>query len=194
MTTRRRRTRVLAAAGLALASLAGTPALGATNWSVQQADSRIGFTATLSGGEFSGGFGNFSAGIAFDPADLAGSRFEVTIRTASASTGDETRDAALVGPDFFATARWPEATYVADRFSAAGPGRWVAHGRLTLRGVTRDEDVAFSFKPGPGDGATLAGGTTVRRLDFGVGQGEWSDASVLGNDVRIEFLLVLRRK
>ncbi|MFO1406146.1 MAG: YceI family protein [Steroidobacteraceae bacterium] len=194
MTTGRRRSVVVAAAAFAAGWLAGGPAWGATAWSVDPGASRIGFTATLAGGEFDGRFGDFTADIAFDPADAREQSFRVVIRTGSAATGDASRDEALVGPDFFSTTRWPDATYVADRFSAAGPGRWVAHGRLTLRGVSRDEDVEFTFKPGPGDTAVLAGGTTVRRLDFGVGQGDWRDTSVLGNDVRISFSLLLHRK
>jgi polyisoprenoid-binding protein YceI len=39
----------------------------------------------------------------------------------------------------------------------------------------------------------LAGGTTVRRLDYGVGQGEWSDTQWVGNDVRIRFELNLKK-
>lgn len=189
----RRRPVVVAAIALAAGWLAA-PASAATAWSVDPGASRIGFTATLAGGEFDGRFGDFTADIAFDPADAPGRSFRVVIRTGSAATGDESRDQALVGPDFFATSKWPDATYAADRYTAAGPGRWIAHGRLTLRGVTRDEDVEFTFKPGAGDTAVLAGGTTVRRLDFGVGQGDWRDTSVLGNDVRISFSLLLHRK
>lgn len=184
---------VLLATWVVAGWLASGAAFGATKWSVEPSGSRIGFTATLGGGDFEGRFGSFSADIAFDPASTAGNRFQVVIRTATAVTGDPTRDEALVGPDFFSTARWPEATYVADRFSAAGPGRWIAHGRLTLRGVTHDEDVEFTFKPVSGGTAVLAGGTTVRRLDFGVGQGDWRDTSALANDVRITFSLALRR-
>ncbi len=52
--------------------------------------------------------------------------------------------------------------------------------------------VLFAFKPAAdGRGAAIAGGTTIRRLDFGVGQGEWQDTKWVGDDVRIKFELVL---
>ena len=180
---------------LAAGQFAGVASAAPVAWAADPSASRFTFGATLSGGEFEGTFGSYTADIVFDPADLAGSRFSVVVNTASARTGDKERDTTLVGPDFFATSQWNSATWVADRFEASGPGRWVAHGRLTLRGVTRNQDVAFTFVEQPAAGtARLAGTALVRRLDYGIGQGDWQDTSVLGNDVRLSFSLVLRRK
>ena len=189
-------------AGLASAASAATSATSASGvtaatgaWTVDPAASRFTFSATLSGGEFQGTFGTYTADIVFDPADLAGSRFKVVVSTASARTGDAERDTALVGPEFFATSQWNSATWVADRFEGAGAGRWVAHGRLALRGVTRNQDVAFTFVEQPAAGrARLTGTALVRRLDYGIGQGDWQDTSVLANEVRLSFDLVLQRK
>ena len=194
MVTRRVPRSWRAAAVLAVGVLGCGPTAAATAWTVDAAASRLGFSATIAGGEFEGRFGNWKADIVFDPADLAGSRFNVVVSTASARTGDEERDTALVGPDFFATSRWAAATYVADRFDAAGPGRWVARGRLTLRGVTQSQDVTFTFAEAPaGDTARLSGTALLRRLDYGIGQGDWQDTSVLDNEVRVSFELGLRR-
>jgi polyisoprenoid-binding protein YceI len=193
----RRRTPGYATAALAasisvLAALAA-PVRAATGWVTDPAHSRLEFVATQSGGEFQGRFDRFDADIVFDPRDLAGSRFHVTIQTASADTQDETRDKALVGDDFFAAGRWPTATFDASRFAVAAGGQYEARGRLTIRGISRDVKVLFTFKPASGaNGAVLSGGATIRRLDFGVGQGEWQDTKWVGNDVRIVFELVLK--
>ena len=61
-------------------------AWAATAWQTVVANSRIEFPGSLAGGEFTGRFGKFDAGIVFDPADLAGSRFRVVVETASADT------------------------------------------------------------------------------------------------------------
>jgi polyisoprenoid-binding protein YceI len=193
---------LLRAPGLATATLAASlgvlaalaaPAHAATGWVTDPAHSRLEFVATQSGGEFQGRFNRFDADIVFDPRDLAGSRFHVTIQTASADTQDETRDKALVGDDFFAAGRWPTATFDATRFAASAGGQYEARGRLTIRGISRDVKVLFTFRPAPAaDGAVLSGGATIRRLDFGVGQGEWQDTKWVGNDVRIVFELVLK--
>jgi polyisoprenoid-binding protein YceI len=190
-----RRGRLAASLALSSVLLAATAAQTATQWTADPARSKLGFTGTLTGGSFDGAFGRFQPEITFDPADLAGSRFRVTIETASADTRDGDRDAILKGAEFFAVERWPKATFEAAKFAAAGPGRYSAQGKLTLRDVTRDVTLTFTFKPAAdGQTATLAGGTRVQRLDFGVGQGEWRDTAMVGNEVKISFDLLLRRK
>jgi polyisoprenoid-binding protein YceI len=66
----------------------------------------------------------------------------------------------------------------------------IADGNLTLRGVTKPVSLAVTFKP-QGSGATLDVSGTVRRLDFGVGGGEYADTSVIGADVKIDAHLQL---
>ena len=180
---------------LAAALLVATAAQAATQWTADPARSKLVFTGTITGGPFDGTFQRFQPEIAFDPADLAGSRFRVTVETGTADTRDGDRDAVLKGPEFFAVERWPKATFEASKFTAAGPGRYSAQGKLTLRDVTREVTLTFTFRPAAdGRTATLAGGTSVQRLDFGVGQGEWRDTTMVGNEVKISFDLFLRRK
>jgi polyisoprenoid-binding protein YceI len=182
------------AAAPAPAAPASTTPTPATAWTTVAASSSIEFTGTLAGGEFTGKFQRFVAAIAFDPANLAGSRFRVEIETGSADTADADRDVALAGDEFFAVSRWPKATYEASQFAAAGPGQYQARGKLTIRGVARDVPVTFTFKPSAdGRSAALSGRASVHRLDFGVGQGEWQDTKWLGDGVRIRFELTLRR-
>jgi polyisoprenoid-binding protein YceI len=181
---------------LGLQFVAGAGAAGAaTDWQADPDGSRLSFTAVQAGGEFDGTFERFRPSIAFDPDDLRGSRFDVVIETASAATGDRDRDALLVGEDFFASERWPTARFEATRFAPAGAGRFQADGRLTIRDVTRDVTLGFSFDAAPdAQTARLAGGTSIRRLDFGVGQGEWRDTEWVGDEVKVRFELLLRRK
>lgn len=183
--------------GLALAALLlGAGCAGAAPaWTTDASRSRLEFTATQAGGDFDGAFRRFDARIAFDPADLAGSRFEVVIETGSADTGDAERDALLDGGDFFAVTRWPAAKFTAARFVALADGRFQAEGSLTLRDVTRSIRLPFTFKRSDdGQRAELAGGTAIRRLDYGVGQGEWRDTQWVGDEVRIRFALQLTRR
>jgi polyisoprenoid-binding protein YceI len=164
-------------------------------WVADATRSQLEFTGTLAGGTFDGRFRRFQPEIVFEPADLAGSRFQVTIETGSADTLDADRDAILKGPAFFAVERWPTARFEAKRFTAAGPGRYTARGQLTLRDVTHDVALTFTFKPSAdGRNAELAGDTTVRRLDFGVGQGEWRDTQWVGDEVKVRFTLALKRE
>jgi len=60
-----------------------------------------------------------------------------------------------------------------------------------VRNVTRDVPIEFTFESKNGS-AWLKGGAQLKRLDFGVGQGEWKDTEQVGNDVKINFVLLLK--
>ncbi len=163
-------------------------AAAATAWRTDPG-SELGFRASQGGSEFHGAFAKFTASIVFDDRDLAGSRFDVRIATASVDTRDADRDGILKGEDLFHVAKYPEALFVATRFRRTAQG-YVADGQLTLRGITRPVAVAFTFTRS-GAAATLAGSAQLRRLDFGVGQGDWKGTDSVANEVRVVFTLKL---
>jgi polyisoprenoid-binding protein YceI len=182
----------LGAAALLLTMTASAQA--ATSWHSDPAHSRLTFGATQAGARFEGRFRTFDPQITFDPADLAHSRFTVTVDTGTAETQDRERDDTLRSKDFFDVAHWPKATFETAAFNSLGGGRYEATGKLTIRDATKPVKLVFTFTPGAGGAsATLAGGTTIKRLDFGVGQGEWTDTTWVGNDVDIRFELTLNR-
>lgn len=157
------------------------------------AASQLTFTPRLAGGEFTGRFERFAVALRFDPVDLAHSSLQVTVDLLAARTGDTDRDVALQGTDFFATSRWPQARFTSSTIRALGGNRYQAQGKLTLRDATQVVIVPFKFEPGAPSGgkARLTGSTTVQRLTFGVGQGEWRGTEWLDDDVRIDYSLVL---
>jgi len=172
--------------------LASVAAQAAPSWTLDAADSRLGFAATQAGARFEGRFARFEADIRFDEQDLASSRFEVRVETASADTAESRRDGILTGPDFFWSERHPIATFEALDFSVSGRA-YLARGTLTLRGISRPVELRFGFERLPQGGARLTGGTTLRRLQFGVGQGEWASTEWVGDEVEVSFDLRLSR-
>src|ERR1044072_2865238 len=105
---------------LVLTLVCGSVALAATQWTLQPKESKLTFVGTQAGAEFVGTFERFTADIKFDPQDLAGSRFDVKIDTASVDTKDSERDDTLKSADLFAVSQFPAAHYVADKFTASG--------------------------------------------------------------------------
>lgn len=178
--------RIALAALLAL-SLA-TDARAATAWRVLPG-STLGFTASYQGEDFEGRFSRFTPSIAFDPKDLAGSRFDVLVQLASTDTRNDERDEMLRGEGFFNARRSPTARYLASRFRALGGDRYVAEGTLSLNGISKPVSLAFTWSGGARP--VLAGTATLRRLDFGVGTGEWSDTELLPDAVRVKTRLLL---
>lgn len=151
--------------------------------------STLGFTATYQGEAFEGRFAKFTPTLRFDPADLAGSRFDVRIDLASADTDNEERDGMLVGAEFFDSGKEAQAVYVAEKFRALGGGRYVADGTLTLRGIRKPVPLEFSWTPGAAP--VLDGKAKLSRLAFGVGTGDWADTALLPDEVVVKTHLVL---
>ncbi|HJS21892.1 MAG TPA: YceI family protein [Steroidobacteraceae bacterium] len=182
----------LLAALLLLAPLGVASA--ATQYAVDAGRSHLGFTANQSGGDFDGQFDKFTAKIVFADADLAGSQFDVAVDAASVNTQDDERDTALRGADLFDVERYPKARFVSTRFTRKSAGQYEVAGKLTIRDVTRDIVVPFSFATASEGGkptATLKGSATLNRLDYGVGQGDWKDTTWVANEVRVKFDLRL---
>lgn len=180
--------RLAAGAWLALA-LPG--AAFAADYAVQPA-STLGFTGSFQGASFGGSFKQWQAAINYDPAQLAQSKFDVSVTLSSVAVSDKDQQGALPGKDFFDVAQYPTAHFVTTGFRDVG-GKVVADGQLTLRGVTRPVSLAVDFKP-QGKDATLDVSGTLQRLAFGVGGGEYADTSVIGADVKVHAHLVLVAK
>ncbi|MGB5853136.1 MAG: YceI family protein [Rhodanobacter sp.] len=168
------------------------PGLAAAAEYTVQPGSTLGFSGSFQGETFDGHFGQWTAAISYDPANLAASKFDVTVHTASVQTGDSDRDSALPGEAFFDVAKYPEAHFVTTGFHQRG-NQVIADGTLTLRGVSKPVSLQVNFAP-RGSGATLEVTGTVQRLDFGVGSGEYADTSVIGAEVKIAAHLQLAAK
>ncbi len=160
----------------------------ARDWQVDAARSTLGFKGSYQGEGFEGKFKHFNASIAYDAADLAQSKFDVTIDLASADTGSSERDDTLKGSDFFAIAQFPKAHFVTESFTKAADGRISAHGKLTIRDKTADVVLQVRFAAASG-GATLDVDTVLKRADYALGAGsDWKD---IGADVPVHGHLVL---
>jgi polyisoprenoid-binding protein YceI len=183
--------KTLAASLLAL-GLALPAAAGAADYAVNPAQSKLGFSGSYQGAGFDGSFGKWTAAISYDPANLATAKFDVSVDLASAKTGDSDRDGALPGSDFFDVAKFPQAHFVTTGFRKDG-ARVVADGTLTLKGVSKPVSLTVNFVP-QGGGATLDVAGTLKRLDFGVGSGDYADTSVIGADVKVAAHLALAPK
>jgi polyisoprenoid-binding protein YceI len=174
-------------AALATPALA-TPALAADY--VQAPGSSLGFAGSYQGEVFSGRFPGFATRLSFDPAQLAGSKLDVLIPLAGATTGNDDYDTELRGSAFFHAAKFPQARYSATRFRSLGGNRYAADGTLSLRGISKQVTLSFTWSPGARP--VLTGKATVQRLDFGVGSGDWADLALLPNAIAVSTKVVLQ--
>src|SRR3546814_7885643 len=110
----RKLTTPAAVAASLVALMVAAPA-GAADY-VQAAGSTLAFATKYDGEVFTGTFPGFSTRLSFDPADLSGSKLDVTIPLAGTDTGNNDRDHTLRSADFFNVARFATAHYPATNF------------------------------------------------------------------------------
>ncbi len=165
----------------------------AAAWAVDYPRSQLRFSAVMNGAPFAGSFARWTAQISFDPARLAQSRVVARIETASARTGDASRDEALPTGDWFAARQFPAATFTSSRIRAAGPGRFIADGQLVIRGAARPLSLPFGLTI-TGSAATMRGSVTLDRRAFGVGRGQFAGTETVGAGVRVDILINARKQ
>ena len=186
--------RLSAAAGAAvlLVSAMMFSSASAATYAADPASSRLEFTGVQAGAAFKGVFHQFSAAVDFDPAALASAHIDVTIEVKSVESGDKDRDGTMRGADIFDVAHFPTAHYVTRSITRTATG-FSAVGALTLRGVTKDVPIEFKFASAAA-GATLSGTAELKRLDFGVGRGDWKNTDWVADAVKVAFSLNLKPK
>ena len=102
----------------------------------------------------------------------AAGSLNVKVQIASVDTQDKDRDEMLTGADLFDAQKFPTASTSRAHSRKRADGGLEAVGKLTLRGVTQDLRLPLTIKP-TADGLELSGETAIKRLDYGVGQGDW---------------------
>lgn len=184
----------LALAGLALAALV-PPAVAADTFTFDTSHTTVGFAVKhMVISTVKGRFNDFSGTIMYDPQDVTKSSVEVTIKTASVDTGNADRDKHLRSADFFDAEKYPEITFKSTRVEKRGNG-YVAHGPLTMHGVTKEVELPFTVTGVINDpwGNIRLGAEVepvkVNRQDFGVSWSKALDSGglVVSDDVALEL-------
>ncbi len=142
-----------------------------------------------------GRFKDFSGTINYDT-DLSKASVEFTAKVESVDTGIGPRDNHLRTADFFEVEKHPTISFKSTRVEKKGASDFVAHGDLTIKGVTKQIALPFTVAGAivDGRGNTKIGvdaKTTVNRLDFGVGASAPmpSGGAAIATDVTIEISL-----
>ncbi len=157
---------------------------------VQAPGSTLAFAGKYQGAVFVGRFPGFSTRLSFDPQKLDGSRLEVTIPLATATTRNADYDGEMRGASFFDAAKFPQASFVATKFRALGGNHYAADGTLSLRGIRKPVTLTFEWTQGANP--VLFGRAVVQRLAFDVGGGQWADTGLIPNAIAVSTRVVLK--
>jgi polyisoprenoid-binding protein YceI len=166
-------------------------AAGPAKWVVQPG-SKLGFASAWSGQPVTGRFDRWNADILFSPDALDRSKVTVSVDVGSVNTGDAQRDGVLPSGDWFDAAGHPKAVFTASKFEKVGADRYLAHGTLQLKGVSKPVDLPFRLTI-TGDEAQVSGTVNLDRTVFGIGQGEFASTEQIPGKVAVQIALKARR-
>ena len=177
---------------IASASLAACFAAGASSAYAQRVTavdldkSAITFVSKQMSVPIEGKFGKFSIQLAFDAAKPSEGRVWVELDLASIDTGSDEANDEVKGKGWFDVKNHPAARFVSSSVKSLGASRYEVAGKLTIKGRTKDVVASFTFKP-VGQGAVFDGAFALKRLDYGIGEGVWSDTDTVADEVQVKF-------
>ena len=158
--------------------------------SVVAAQSDIGFVSHQMGVPIAGSFRSFDVQMSFDPATPQKGRLAISVDVTSVElpTDDAMRE--VVKPAWFDAQHFPRAVFESSAIRGLDRGRYEITGSLTIKGHAREVVVPVVLEQ-TGELTFASGALVVHRLDFSIGEGDWTDTSVVDDDVQIKFRLAL---
>lgn len=186
---------VLAVAGaLAFAPVAANAADPAAVYDrVNAAKNRIGFVFTQMGVPVEGHFRKSSINLAFDSAQPTKSSVRLELDLGSIDAGSSDANQEVVGKPWFDLKNFPTATFVSSAVKPLGGNRYEMSGQLTIKGRSRDVTTPVTITQRDAT-AVFEGGFTLKRLEFGIGDGSWSDTSIVADEVKVSFHVEAERR
>jgi polyisoprenoid-binding protein YceI len=177
---------------LAILSLLSSGFAHAAELSAVQLDkSSIAFVSKQMNVPVEGDFKKFTAQISLDPARPEAGRARIEIDLDSIDAGSAEANDEVKSKSWFNTREFPKASFVSSAVKALGGGRFEAAGKMTIKGKTLESHAPFTLKQEKGV-LILDGAFPLKRLDYGIGSGVWSDTSVVADEVQVKFHFVLK--
>jgi polyisoprenoid-binding protein YceI len=175
------------------------PSLGALLLAATQAGaqgvlidkSEIRFVSKQLGVNVEGRFRKWKANIVFLPKNLAKSKAEFEIDLGSIDLASDESETEIKSPLWFNTAKFPVARFASTSIKDLGGDRYEVAGELTLKGITKGVVVRIALRKDATGNSVAEGSFPLKRIDYKVGEGLWSDAEMVGEDVVVRVRMVL---
>lgn len=161
-----------------------------TTWKIVPEKSSLTFTATQNNAPVSGKFTRFTGDIHFDPTQLKASHIRIAVDMASVTTDYADVANTLKTADWFNAAIFPEAIFTASDFSKTKNNAYEAHGMLTIRDKAVPSVIMFTLDEFSKTKASVQGSILLKRLAFGIGQGEWQKTDNVKDEVKVQFKVI----
>jgi polyisoprenoid-binding protein YceI len=157
--------------------------LSSGTYTLDPTHTRIGFVARHAMvTKVRGAFNEFEGTAVIDAENVAGSKAEVILKTASVDTRNQQRDGHLLSNDFLDVETFPEITFSSTEVAALGDDVIRVTGDLTIKGTTKPVTIDFTYEgaavdPFGNERVGFEGSVVINRKDWGV---SWNAALEAG--------------
>jgi len=141
------------------------------------------YSVKFSCGDASGEFSGLEGTLNFAPADLASSKFEVSIDATAINTGNGTKNRHIKSANWIDAEKYPFITFTSSHISQTAKG-YEAKGMLELHGVKKEVIIPFTFINN-----IFSGSFTINRIDYNINSSDKDD----DQSVRLELSVPVSR-
>lgn len=135
-----------------------------------------------------GKFKTFKSTVSFDPIAASKASIDFEIDPASIDLGSKEANDEAKGKDWFNVKTFPTARFLSSSVKSLGNNKFEVAGKMTVKGKTRDLIAPVTFRP-DGNAGVFEGSLTLKRADYGIGEGMWATFDTVANDVLVKFKL-----
>ena len=155
------------------------------NYTPTDAGSKVRFVIKNFGINTGGTFEGLAGSVVFDPANLAGASFNVSVDAKTVDTDMEARDNHLRKEEYFDVEKYPKLSFRSTKITTTNKeGYLFIFGVITIKNISKE--ISFPFKQTSKDGGILFDGEfKLNRLDFGVGGKSFSMSDELNVELSI---------
>ena len=155
------------------------------NYIPTDSGSKVRFVIKNFGINTGGTFEGLAGSIIFDPANLAGASFSVSVDAKSVDTDLEARDNHLRKEEYFDVEKYPKITFRSTKITTTNKeGYLFMFGVITIKNISKE--ISFPFQQTSKDGGVLFEGEfKLNRRDFGVGGKSFSMSDELNVELSI---------
>jgi polyisoprenoid-binding protein YceI len=157
------------------------------------AQSSIRFVSKQMNVPVEGQFKRFDATVSFDPKKPEATKAEFEVDLASIDLGSVEGDTEVKKKAWLDVPGFPKAKFVASSVKSLGGNRYEATGALTIKGATQNVVAPFTLSEANGV-RVVEGQFPLKRLQFRIGEGAWSDTDTVADEVLVKFRFALPLK
>ena len=133
-----------------------------------------------------GQFRRFDGTVTFDPVRPGATKAEFMVDLASIDLGNEEGETEAKRKAWLDIAGFPTAKFVTTSVKALGNNKFEAAGTLTIKGASHDVNAAFTVVDA-NFLRTVEGQFPLKRLQYKIGEGPWSDTETVADEVLVRF-------